>query len=133
MANLSGVDFSRAILRGTILLRANLLWASFRGTILRGTILVRADLSGADLKGAILREATLSGTTLFGASLSETIFSDTNLAGAKGLDTCIHVGPSTIDYRTLLLSGRLPLEFLRGCGVPSELQDALPNIMAKVK
>lgn len=82
----------------------------------------------ADLSGANLSRANLSD-----AILSETILGDTNLADVIGLDSCHPVGPSTIDHRTLMKSGWLPPGFLRGCGVPPELQDALPSIMAKVK
>ena len=36
----------------------------------------------------------------------------------RGLETCYHDGPSTLDHRTLWFSGPLPLAFLRGCGLP---------------
>jgi hypothetical protein len=53
--------------------------------------------------------------------LLETILADVDLDGARGLTTCIHVGPSIIDSRTLAKSKQLPVEFLRGCGVPDDV------------
>ena len=35
----------------------------------------------------------------------------------RGIETCVHRAPSTLDHRTLAKSGRLPLAFLRGCGL----------------
>ena len=40
-----------------------------------------------------------------------------------------HEGPSIIDHRTLQRSGRLPLAFLRGCGLPDRLIDYLPSLL----
>jgi uncharacterized protein YjbI with pentapeptide repeats len=66
------------------------------GVYLGGAELMQADLSAANLSGADLRMADLSR-----AHLSETIFGNSNLTDAKGLDTCDHEGPSTVDHRTL--------------------------------
>ena len=39
-------------------------------------------------------------------------------------------GPSIVDHRTLLLSGSsIPLQFLRGCGLPDRLIDYLPSLL----
>ena len=46
-----------------------------------------------------------------------------------GLETCHHVGPSTLDHRTLFKSGPLPLPFLRGRGLPDGLIDYLPSLL----
>lgn len=140
--NLRDADLSRARLRDT-----NLIGADLRGTILRSATLSGADLSGArlseaalsgarlnrahlsgaslrdaDLSGADLSRATLSGADLSGADLSEALlyemaFGNTDLSDARGLETCHHRGPSTLDSRTLARSGPLPLAFLRGCGL----------------
>ena len=48
---------------------------------------------------------------------------------AEGLETCLYMGPSTIDYRTLQRSGPLPVAFLRGVGLPERLIDYLPAIL----
>jgi hypothetical protein len=48
-----------------------------------------------------------------------TAFGDNDLSSAKGLDTVIHHGPSTIGIDTIYRSrGKIPEVFLRGCGVP---------------
>lgn len=153
-ACLRDANLSRAKLENTKVTEADLChaWldaaelrlANFRGSKLKGAHLIRADLhraelenadlSGANLSGAKLGHANLSGTNLDGADLSETILGETllvntNLRTAKGLDTTVHYGPSVIDHRTLAQSGRLPLAFLRGCGLPDRLIDYLPSLL----
>jgi uncharacterized protein YjbI with pentapeptide repeats len=73
----------------------------------------------------------LSGANLSGADLLETIFVNTNLNDVQGLDACVHYGPSTIDHRTMAISGPLPLAFLRGCGLPDEFIDYLPSLLSQ--
>ncbi len=136
---LRGADLVGAELGGALLVRADLRGANLRGAALRGAVLHEADLTGADLTGALLfganlREANLRGAVLHGADLTmallfETLFVNVNLTSARGLDLCMHVGPSTIDHRTLEQSGPLPLSFLRGCGLPERLINYLPSIL----
>jgi len=83
-----------------------------------------ANLTGADLSRADLSEADLSG-----AKLLQTIFGNTNLIQTRGLDSCAHAGPSILDYRTLIQSSQLPLNFLRGCGLPEALIIYLPSLL----
>jgi uncharacterized protein YjbI with pentapeptide repeats len=129
MANLSRVDLSDAHLMAADLDRTNLSEATLSRVHFIGADLSRADLRGTilgrtDFSGANLGEADLSGATLY-----EVLFSDTNLAEAKGLHSCSHHGPSVIDHRTLIKSGKLPLEFLRGCGLPDTLIGYLPSLL----
>ena len=141
-ADLSGADLNRAHLGGAhlggaLLFEANLSGAHLGEGDLSRADLGRADLGGADLRGANLSRADLSGADLSGANLSEAhlgerVFGDTRLTGATGLDSCVHPGPSTIDHRTLAKSGKLPLAFLRGCGVPDALIDYLPSLLGEV-
>lgn len=63
------------------------------------------------------------------AHLWHTVFGNVDLSKAAGLDSCVHHGPSIIDHRTLLLSGALPVSFLRGCGLPERLIDYLPSLL----
>ena len=49
------------------------------------------------------------------------MFADVNLSQAMGLASAAHEGPSVIDHRTLVQSGELPTEFLRGVGLPDEV------------
>ena len=59
----------------------------------------------------------------------ETVFGNTNLSGTKGLESCSYIGPSTVDHRTLAKSGKLPLKFLRGVGLPDTFIDYLPSLL----
>lgn len=100
---------------------ANLTGTNLSGTNLTGTYLLRANLTSAILEGANLK----------GATIWETIFSDVDLNKTEGLEDCQHLGPSTIDHRTLMKSGPLPLPFLRGCGLPDLMIDYLPSLRAE--
>lgn len=124
LANLILANLRRAGLGGANLIVTNLSGADLRRADLSRANLIVANLSGADLSGANVRGADLSG-----AKLIETIFGDTNLEEARGLDACEHLGPSTLDHRTIAKSGRLPLTFLRGCGLPDRLIDYLPSLL----
>jgi uncharacterized protein YjbI with pentapeptide repeats len=125
-ADLRGANLERADLRFANLSRANLRCAK-----LTGANLMEADLRGANLEHAILIDAALlltillhanlCGADLTDAFLHQTVFADVDLSSAIGLDTCVHGGPSIIDYRTLQKSGPLPLKFLRGVGLPDPL------------
>jgi uncharacterized protein YjbI with pentapeptide repeats len=112
--DLSAVDLSAVDLRGVDLHIVNL----------RGV-----NLSGAKLYGANLIGANLGGANMTGAALFETIFGNVNLSGVIGLETCRHLGPSTIDHRTLQRSGQLPLPFLRGLGLPDNFIEYLPSLL----
>lgn len=51
-----------------------------------------------------------------------TVLAAVDLFEAKGLDLIHHLGPSSLGIDSFLLSkGRLPSQFLRGCGVPDKL------------
>jgi hypothetical protein len=140
-ANLRGADLGMANLRG-----ANLGWADLKRANLGCADLSRAELISADLSGAELISADLSGADLSKANLSEThlrwahlgdarlyetLLINVGLSTTKGLDSCRHHGPSVLDYRTLQRSNRLPLAFLRGCGLPDRLIDYLPSLLEK--
>jgi hypothetical protein len=152
-ANLSGANLTYADLSEAHLRRADLSNADLRGAKLNNANLlaafIRANLFGAGLQGADLREANLSGTNLSlanltgadlsranftGAELSRATFASTNfgatqLKGATWLDSCVHRGPSYLDYFTLQLSWPLPLAFLRGCGLPDQYIEYLPSLL----
>lgn len=79
------------------------------------------DLTGADLTGinfirVNLSEADLTGANLTNVQLGLTTFFYTDLSEAQGLETCIHNANSCMDKGTVVRSGGLPVEFLRGCG-----------------
>ena len=135
-ADLTGADLSCVVAR-----RARMTWADCTAANLEG-----ADLSGAELgyvsieesgalttwahgRGANFTQSSLRRARLNNASLAGTTFCGTDLSAAEGLDSCIHGGPSHVDIQTLLRSGRLPQEFLRGCGHPDNLIEYLPSLL----
>jgi uncharacterized protein YjbI with pentapeptide repeats len=133
--DLRGADLIRADLIEADLSRADLIRADLLGADLLG-----ADLSGANLSAANLREANLSEANLRRADLSETdlekarigltSFGDLDLSSVKGLEGVNHVASSTIGVDTLYKSqGKIPVSFLRGCGVPDSLIDYLPSLL----
>jgi uncharacterized protein YjbI with pentapeptide repeats len=120
-ANLSGAHLREANLRQANLWGANLSGARLWEANLTEANLIEANLSGAHLSRANLVNANVRGANLTGAALSWTVFGDVDLTGVIGLETCEHRRPSIIDHRTLERSGRLPLSFLRGVGLPDNL------------
>jgi hypothetical protein len=132
-ANLSNTDLTSADLTEANLSDADLYRADLRHAFLFRTILINADLRGAKLYGAHLAATILTRTSLRGANLEQVqltfaVFADVDLNSVIGLDTCSHMGPCNIDYRTLEKSGPLPLSFLRGVGLPDMLIDYLPSL-----
>jgi hypothetical protein len=153
LANLSLANLSRAELFGTNLSRSNLsrsnlslatlfdatlsgailFCANFSRADLSGVDLSYADLGGADLGGTNLDHTNLSHASLIGAdftnaTLGFTTFADNDLSEVKGLETVRHEGPSTIDVDTLYKSGgKIPVEFLRGCGIPDDFIAFIPS------
>jgi hypothetical protein len=111
---LSGANLNEAILYQAILLGANLSKANLRSATLPHANLPYADLTDADLTGV---------------HLDETVLANLDLSRTKGLDSCVHRGPSIIDHRTLQRSGELPRSFLRGCGLPDNLIEYLPSLV----
>ncbi len=140
-ADLSGADLhdanlSRTDLTGVCFRKANLQRANLSKTWLRGANFINADLSWADLSQsdlatAIFGGADLRGANLLRASVWETLFADANLKDARGLEDCIHNGPTTLDYRTIQNSWPLPIVFLRGCGLPENLIEYLPSLLGE--
>jgi uncharacterized protein YjbI with pentapeptide repeats len=117
--NFRSASLENAILTGCVLHRsdfslANLKYCDFSGASFYETILVGSDLSGSDLS-----QAKLSGA----------ILGDVDLSCCKGLQSCTHQGPSTIDHRTLQRSGSLPINFLRGVGLTDNLIEYMPSLL----
>ena len=129
-ADLNAAILREANLRRAILREANLRESNLRGVTLSGANLYRADLSAADLSKADLVGANLFGAKFDGADLSRanftgaraggTNFAYVDLSTSGGLETIVHMAPSTIGIDTIYLSrGKIPEGFLRGCGVPA--------------
>ena len=142
-ADLSGANLKYADLDVARMSRANLSNADLRHTSLLSefddlsgiTELGGANLSNANFSFARLRDvdlsfANLTGTTFYGTSLRmsafsnttlcETVFANVDLTNAHGFETCKHLGPSYIDASSMRSAGELPINFLRGCGIPED-------------
>ncbi len=139
-ANLSGADLREAKLIGAVLVGADFSSADLSGADfdnanlasanLSDTNLSRAKLRGADLAGVDLSRADLSGADLSNAIIGYTHFTALDLSKVKGLESLEHILPSSIDLDTLYQSGgKIPEEFLRGCGVPDEFITFLPSLI----
>ena len=138
--DLSEAVLSRADLSRANLSRANLTEADLSGAILIGAVLTeavlsravlrRANLRRANLRRAVLSRANLTEADLSGAVLIFTVLGYVDLSLAKGLKEVKHLGPSTIGVDTLYKSqGKIPRQFLEGCGVPDSLIDYLPSLI----
>jgi uncharacterized protein YjbI with pentapeptide repeats len=115
-AHLHGAYLHEAHLQEANLQRAYLVGADLSGADLRGAYLERADLQWANLQATILSGARLQEANLHESVVGWTIFSHTDLSGVRGLDTCRHQAPSSLDVGTCARSESLPADFLRGCG-----------------
>ena len=129
-SDLSYADLEGADLSGADLTSADLSWANLTGTDLRGasltaSLLEMANLTDSDLRGATLVKPGLESTVLMRARAGGTLFANCDLRSAIGLDTVLHVAPSTIALDTLARSGgRIPRAFLQGAGVAEPLMAA---------
>lgn len=144
--DLSGADLSGADLTETNLNGADLRGANLVGADLSGADLVRAKLSGADLSRADLCFADLTGADLTDVNLHRanlreadlnfahshnTLWVELDLSRVVGLNSVVHEGPSTIGVDTLMRSnGKIPQEFLRGCGLPDDVNAYVPTYFA---
>ena len=65
------------------------------------------------------------------AKIEQTIFANVDLSEVIGLDTMVHIGPSSVGIDTLYKShGEIPDKFLRDAGVPEENIDLARSIRA---
>ena len=118
-AHLGATNMENALLEGADLGDTDFTYSQFD----------KANLTSADLRGTNLSKASLLDANLDRALLSGTVFGDTSLLGTRNLETCVHYDLSIIDVQTLARSGRLPLGFLRGCGLPEHFIDYLPSLL----
>ena len=123
LANFHGANLKLANLNGAYLRRvqfsdANLTEANLSHSNLQKAYLQNTNFNHADLGNAYMNWTFLNGTILV----------DVNLTGAY-LDSCEHLGPCSIDHRTISKSGMLPDIFLRGCGLPDTLITYFPSLL----
>lgn len=127
-ADLAYVDLVDANLSFANLANADLSYADLSLVNLFSANLYNADLSGTDLYRVNFSGAVLMGANFTGAGLALTAFVDNNLSEVKGLETVEHFAPSSIGVDTLYNSaGKIPKEFLRGCGVPDDFIAFIPS------
>ena len=118
-ANLSQANISRANMSNAELIRANLYGADLSGVDLRGAVLKDTNLIGTNLTGA-----DLDGADLSNAIVGATLFGNVDLSNVKGLETLLHLGPSTVGIDTIYKSnGKVPVIFLKNAGVSRHLMD----------
>ena len=146
-ANLTGVALSRAKLTMANLCGANLMWGILTNAEFVGADLSEAELSNANLTGANLSDANFTGADLSGANFSGanlegtdftsahiafTNFADVDLSAARGLETVIPEGPSSVGIETIYKSrGKIHDEFLRRCGVPDDFITFIGSIVGR--
>lgn len=137
--NLSGVNLSRANLIGAILNGSDLSGADLTHAMLQGATLTSVNLSHVNLNHADLSYATIQSPYLRGTDFTNSYWQGTRLAAADvseavGLGNVTHQTPSTIGIDTLFLSaGKIPEDFLRGCGVPEPFIVQLPALVAALE
>ena len=125
-ADLSEANLSEANLDGANLSDANLGGADLGGPTSAGPTSAAADLSGADLGEAALQAQAQRRQPQRRLSAASTSSPTSIYPKANGLDSVIHIGPSTIGIDTLFRSkGKIPEAFLRGCGVPETVIDSV--------
>lgn len=142
--NLMEVELYGVDLTGADLTYSNLVGADLRGANLSGALLNGADLSYAILEGGIFSKAHLYDTNLSAAHLrgsnfknaitGDTIFTKLDLREVLGLEEIEHTGPSEVGINTVYRSeGKIPEEFLRGCGVPNDFIIQIPALVAAMQ
>jgi len=141
-ADLSEADLSMANLLQGNLRKANLLRARLSRTDLSGANLSEANLSFADLSMTDLTEAKLIGTNFFGSNLSEVVFdrswvafalfAHVDLSTSKGLESMIHLSPSSIGIDTVYRSeGNISDLFLRKAGIPENFVASMKTLVRR--
>jgi hypothetical protein len=144
IANLSDADMSNsrlgsATMHTVIFAGAHLRNVDFANADLTAADFYQADLSGAKMCEAILHYAIFHQTILLGADFTssrvrEATFSSVDLSEAKGIASIVHQGPSALDIDTIRKSnGKIPVAFLRGCGLTDELINFLPSVLKNRK
>jgi hypothetical protein len=121
-ANLSGAYLSEAYLNKAYLYEANLNRTNLNRANLNRANLTWADFTGAGLNFTIFSSTRVAEADFTSAEVRHTVFTDMDLSEAEGLETVIHMGPSSIGVDTILQSkGEIPEIFLRGAGLPDDL------------
>lgn len=130
-ADLRSADLSEALLTDANLSAAALERANLSDANLIGAELADADLRRAILCGANLRDAHLDGADFAGARFAFTVLAASDLSRARGLESAVHDGPSTVGIDAFLLSrGEIPDAFLAGSGLSPLTIEYLKSVAA---
>ncbi len=138
-ADLKLAEMDGANCYGTDFTGANLTAVRMREVDFRESAMAFADLSQANLENSDFRKANFIATrfwktSLNGANFSEslcsmTVLANLDLSAVYGLDSVVHLSPSSVGIDTLLLSrGQIPDVFLRDSGAPEEIIDIARSI-----
>jgi hypothetical protein len=135
-SSLRGVNAHNCYFYGCNFRTSNLMDTEFKGSDLRDANFIRANLTNDDLTNCRLhrttfRDAKLNKAILTGTKMYETMFVRCDLSSCIGLDSVSHIGPSVLDFNTIRISKNLPINFLRGCGLPEKIISYLPEILGR--
>jgi len=133
-SDFTGANFDNATLHHANFGPAEFVGANFQGATLSVATFYRTNLRGADFRYSDLQSTTFSRSRLEKADFSDAYLSGTNfldldLSQTNGLDVCDHGSSSSLDQKTLLHAAKLPLTFLRGCGLSDKLIEYLPSLV----
>lgn len=101
-------DFTDAKMTNANLFAADLVFCKF----------IRSNLQKSYLVRTLLRHCNFNGSKLADAEFGDTDFLNSTFNGATGLSRARHEFPSRLDTDTM--RGNLPLNFLRGVGLPDK-------------
>ena len=127
-ATLSHADSVEASFVSASLGRCNFESSDLENAHLDNASLFGTNLTNAHLYAADFYSADLSNSNMHNAILGYNNFANSDLRKVKHLESCEHYGPSIVDHGTLILSGKLPVKFLRGCGLPDNFIAYIPSL-----
>jgi uncharacterized protein YjbI with pentapeptide repeats len=117
-ADLTDADLSMASCEGVSFVGAKLLRTNFNRAYVSNAVFGRKFI-GPPLQLRLIQAVNLTNSDWSGATLSGCVLSGIDLSSVRGLQEVKHRSPSSIDIDTLVWSnGKIPDEFLRGCGLP---------------
>ena len=118
-ANLANADLSKSTLRN-----ANLTWCT----------LYKANLTKCTLFNTFINDVELTATNFSNSAFRMTNLIDLDLRKPLGLESTVHLGPSTIGIDTIYRSqGRISRTFLKNCGLDDIFIDYIPDLIAAAK
>jgi hypothetical protein len=93
---------------------------------IRHTSFARCDISGSLLLGTLFESVNLEAANLDRAILGAGALAKLDLSTAEGLSGVTHQQPTSVGLDTIVSSGgRIPHDFLRGCGIDPLIQTVL--------